>query len=42
LFDQHYKDQAESYINGQYYKQHFSEVDVAANTKSTLQLVPVE
>ena len=42
LFDQHYKDQAESYINGQFYKQHFSEIDVAANTKSTLQLVPVE
>jgi penicillin amidase len=39
-FDQHYQDQAESYINGQYIKQHFSEADVAANTKSTLQLVP--
>ena len=42
LFDQHYQDQAESYINGQYIKQHFSEADVAANTKSTLQLVPVK
>ncbi|MFQ3192269.1 MAG: penicillin amidase, partial [Paraglaciecola sp.] len=42
LFDQHYKDQAESYINGQYHKQHFSEVDVAANTISNLQLVPVK
>lgn len=40
LFDKHYQDQAESYINGQYYKQHFSEADVAANTISTLQLVP--
>jgi penicillin amidase len=42
LFDQHYQDQAESYINGQYIKQHFSEADVAANTKNTLQLVPVK
>jgi penicillin amidase len=42
LFDQHYKDQAESYINGQYHKQHFSEVDVATNTISNLQLVPVK
>jgi penicillin amidase len=42
LFDQHYQDQAQSYINGQYYKQHFNEVDVTANTISTLQLVPVK
>ena len=42
LFDQHYQDQAQSYINGQYYKQHFSEVDIAANTKSTLVLVPAD
>ena len=42
LFDQHYQDQAQDYIKGQYYQQHFSEADVAANTKSTLQLVPVE
>ena len=41
-FDQHYQDQAESYINGQYIKQHFSEADVAANTKSTLQLVQLQ
>ncbi|MEP1448888.1 MAG: penicillin acylase family protein [Paraglaciecola sp.] len=40
VFDQHYYDQAESYIKGQYIKQHFSEVDVAANTQSTLRLVP--
>lgn len=40
LFDQHYQDQAQSYIDGQYHKQHFSEADVAANTKSTLQLLP--
>jgi penicillin amidase len=42
LFDQHYQDQAQPYINGKFYKQNFSEADVAANTKSTLQLVPVE
>jgi penicillin amidase len=42
LFDPHYQDQAQSYINGQYHKQHFSEADVAANTRSTLQLVPVQ
>ncbi|WP_293749132.1 penicillin acylase family protein [uncultured Paraglaciecola sp.] len=42
LFDKHYQDQAQSYINGKFYKQDFSEADVAANTKSTLQLVPVE
>lgn len=41
LFDQHYQDQAQTYIDGQYIKQHFSEADIAANTKSTLQLVPV-
>ncbi|MFT4810845.1 MAG: penicillin amidase [Paraglaciecola sp.] len=42
LFDPHYKDQAESYINGQYHQQYLSEADVAANTQSTLQLVPVK
>ncbi|MGK0382119.1 MAG: penicillin amidase [Flavobacteriales bacterium] len=41
LFDQHYQDQSERYINGQYIQQHFSEADVAANTISTLRLVPV-
>ncbi|MBU3003670.1 penicillin acylase family protein [Paraglaciecola arctica] len=40
LFDQHYHDQAESYIKGQYIQQHFSEANVAANTQSTLRLVP--
>jgi len=40
LFDQHYSDQAEPYIKGQYMPQHFSETDVAANTQSTLQLLP--
>ena len=42
LFDQHYQDQAQLYINGQYIMQHFSEADVTANTKSTLRLVPVK
>jgi penicillin amidase len=42
LFDQHYQDQAQSYINGQYLMQHFSEADVTTNTKSTLRLVPVK
>jgi penicillin amidase len=40
LFDQHYQDQAQPFIKGHYYKQHFIEADVAANTKSTLMLVP--
>ena len=42
LFDQHYQDQAQPYIDGQYQKQHFSEVDVTANAKSTLQLIPIK
>jgi penicillin amidase len=42
LFDQHYQDQAQPYIEGHYQKQHLSDVDVTANTKSTLQLVPVK
>jgi penicillin amidase len=42
LFDQHYQDQAQTYIDGQYIKQHFSEADVAANTVSTLKLIPVK
>ncbi|WP_339723339.1 penicillin acylase family protein [uncultured Paraglaciecola sp.] len=41
LFDQHYQDQAQSYINGQYMKQHFNEADVTAHTQSTLLLVPL-
>ncbi|MFT4938782.1 MAG: penicillin amidase [Paraglaciecola sp.] len=42
LFDKHYQDQAESYINGQYKKQYLSEADVAVQTISTLQLLPVK
>ncbi|MBX9913363.1 MAG: penicillin acylase family protein [Pseudomonadaceae bacterium] len=40
LFDAHYSDQGEPYIKGQYLPQHFSEADVAANTQSTLRLLP--
>jgi penicillin amidase len=42
LFDQHYQDQTQSYISGQYHKQFLSEADVTANTISTLQLVPTK
>ena len=42
LFDQHYSDQAEPYIKGQYVPQHFSETEVAANTQSTLHLLPAK
>ncbi|MBP8184321.1 MAG: penicillin acylase family protein, partial [Pseudomonas sp.] len=40
LFDAHYSDQAEPYIKGQYMPQHLSAADVAANTQSTLRLLP--
>ena len=40
LFDRHYQDQAQTFIAGGYVPQHLSEVDVAANTRSTLALVP--
>ena len=40
LFDKHYADQAQTYINGGYVPQHLSEEDVAKNTKGTLNLVP--
>jgi penicillin amidase len=40
LFDAHYKDQAATFIAGGYVPQHLSEVDVAANTRSTLTLAP--
>ncbi|SDH49026.1 penicillin amidase [Pseudomonas benzenivorans] len=39
-FDAHYSDQAAAYIAGQYQPQHLNEADVAANTRSTLKLVP--
>ena len=39
-FDAHYSDQAEAFIAGRYMPQHLSEADVAANTRSTLRLLP--
>lgn len=42
LFDQHYQDQAEPYILGEYQPQHFSPEDVKANTQSILKLIPVD
>ncbi|MDP3816143.1 penicillin acylase family protein [Pseudomonas sp.] len=40
LFDQHYQDQAQSYIDGEYQPMHLSEADVVANTRSRLILLP--
>lgn len=40
LFDEHYRDQASTFIAGGYVPQHLSEADVAANTRSTLTLAP--
>ncbi len=40
LFDKHYADQAQSYINGQYMPERFSEADVVGNSKEVLRLVP--
>ncbi|MFK3972785.1 penicillin acylase family protein [Pseudomonas sp. NPDC087358] len=40
LFDEHYADQAQRYINGQYLPERFSEGDVAEHSKETLRLVP--
>ncbi|WP_068825301.1 penicillin acylase family protein [Pseudomonas sp. BMS12] len=41
-FDEHYADQAEAYIQGQYVPMHLSEEDVRANTRSTLSLQPAD
>jgi penicillin amidase len=41
LFDHHYKDQAAAYVVGGYMQQFLNEADVAANTRSTLTLRPV-
>jgi penicillin G amidase len=41
-FDEHYANQAEAYIGGRYVPMHFSEEDVQANTRSTLQLQPAD
>ena len=40
LFDRHYQDQAQAYIDGEYQPMHLSEADVAANTRSRLTLLP--
>ena len=40
LFDRHYSDQAQAYINGGYVPQHLSEEDVAKNAQGNLKLVP--
>jgi penicillin amidase len=40
LFDEHYSDQAQAYVKGEYMPERFSEGDVAGNTQSTLRLVP--
>jgi penicillin amidase len=42
LFDAHYRDRAEAYIKGEYLPEHFSAADVAANSQSTLRLLPGE
>ncbi len=41
-FDKHFDDQAEAYIEGIYQQAHFSEEEVAANTRSTLKLLPAK
>lgn len=40
-FNSHYEDQAEAYIEGVYFQAYLNEEEVAANTRSTLKLVPV-
>jgi penicillin amidase len=40
LFDKHYADQAQAYVNGQYLPERFSEGDVAGNSTEELRLVP--
>lgn len=40
LFDEHYSDQAKTYIEGGYVMEHFDDADVAAHTRGTLRLVP--
>jgi penicillin amidase len=40
LFDRHYRDQAQAYIDGEYQPMHLNEKDVAANTRSSLKLLP--
>jgi len=40
LFDAHYKDQAEDYVEGRYHAEHFAPDEVAANSHGLLRLVP--
>ncbi|EJM79216.1 penicillin acylase family protein [Pseudomonas sp. GM55] len=40
LFDRHFDDQAEAYIEGVYYQAHVNDEEVTANTRSTLKLLP--
>jgi penicillin amidase len=40
LFDAHYQDQAQTFINGGYLPQHLSEADIASHTSSTLTINP--
>ncbi|WP_223529140.1 penicillin acylase family protein [Pseudomonas sp. GL-R-19] len=40
LFDSHYEDQAEAYIEGMYFQAHLNDEEVTANTRSTLKLLP--
>lgn len=42
LFDRHHHDQAQTFIEGGYQPQHLSAADVAAHTRSTLMLQPVQ
>lgn len=40
LFDQHYRDQAEPYAQGEYFPERFSTEDIEANSRSSLTLIP--
>ena len=40
LFDSHYDDQAEAYIEGMYFQAHLNDEEVTANARSTLKLLP--
>ena len=40
LFDKHFDDQAEAYIEGIYFQAHLNDEEVTANTRSTLKLLP--
>lgn len=40
LFDRHYRDQAQTFVDGGYLPQHLGAADVQAHTRSTLRLLP--